>query len=126
MKNYLKKIIFIIAFILPLFNLTGFAQQTEVKQTVITGVITDATDKDPIPYVTVLFKGTGIITKSDADGKFVISTRETHTELQFSYVGYKSSFVSVKPGESQVINVKMQSESQSLSEVVISSNKRPA
>ena len=126
MKNYLKKIIFILAFILPLFNLAGFAQQTEVKQTVITGVITDATDKDPIPYVTVLFKGTGIITKSDADGKFVISTRETHTELQFSYVGYKSSFVSVKPGESQVINVKMQSESQSLSEVVISSNKRPA
>lgn len=126
MRFLIHKTILLLVFFVPSLSLTGYAQQTEAKQTVITGVITDATDKDPIPYVTVLFKGTGIITKSDADGKYVISTRALHSELQFSYVGYKSSYVKIKTGETQVVNIKMQSEAQSLSEVTITSNKRPA
>jgi len=104
-----------------------FQVQAQVQQqTVISGVVTDAADKDPLPYVTVLFKGTNIITKTDADGKYSIATMETHAQLQFSYVGYKAAFIDVKPGITQVINVKLQSESQNLTEVVISSNKRPA
>ncbi len=121
MKKF-KKFIYICAVMMPL----AFQATAQVPRTVVTGVVSDVADKDPIPYVTVLFKGTGIITKTDADGKYVISTSETHTVLQFSYVGYKSTFITIKPGESQVVNVKMQSESQALNEVVISSNKRPA
>jgi len=104
----------------------GFQAVAQTPQTVISGVVTDVADKDPLPYVTVLFKGTNIITKTDVDGKYVISTSETHPQLQFSYVGYKSSYVDIKPGETQVVNVKLQSESQVLNEVTISSNKRPA
>lgn len=118
----LKKIIYICAALLPM----AFHATAQVPQTVVTGVVTDVADKDPLPYVTVLFKGTGITTKTDADGKYYISTSAEHTVVQFSYVGYKSAFMTIKPGQSQVVNVKMQSESQSLTEVVISSNKRPA
>jgi hypothetical protein len=121
MKHRLKKIIFIFTLVLPFL---GF--QASAQQTVITGVITDASDKDPIPYATVLFKGTGIITKTDADGKYVISTSEVHDQLQVSYVGYKTAYATVKTGESQVLNIKLQSESQSLTEVTITSNKRPS
>ncbi|WP_158797468.1 DUF5686 and carboxypeptidase-like regulatory domain-containing protein [Pedobacter sp. L105] len=95
-------------------------------KTVITGVVVDAADRDPIPYATVLFKGTQIITKTDADGKFVISTSEKHDQLMVTYVGYKAAFYTIKVGETQVINVRLQSESQSLTEVTIKSNKRPA
>jgi len=122
MKIRIQTIILICALALPFFAVKALAQQ----HTVISGVVTDAADKDPIPYVTVLFKGTNIITKTDADGKYSISTSEVHNQLQFSYVGYKSNFATVKPGETQVINIRLQSESQSLTEVVISSNKRPA
>lgn len=127
MKPHLKKIILICALVMPFFAFKSAAQQpATVSRTVITGTVSDATDKDPVPYATVLFKGTGIITKTDVDGKYTISTSEQHTQLQISYVGYKTSYVTVKPGENQVVNVKLQSESQKLTEVVISSNKRPA
>ena len=122
MKNQFKRFIYLCAFLLPM----GFQAVAQTPQTVISGVVTDVADKDPLPYVTVLFKGTNIITKTDVDGKYVISTSETHPQLQFSYVGYKSSYVDIKPGETQVVNVKLQSESQVLNEVTISSNKRPA
>jgi len=121
MKPYLKRFILILTVALPLFSFQASAQQT-----VVTGVVTDAADKDPIPYATVLFKGTNIITRTDADGKYTLATEEKHTELQVSYVGYKTAILTIKVGESQVVNIKMQSESQSLTEVVISSNKRPA
>jgi hypothetical protein len=123
MKSYLIKIIYAGLLILPLFLSVGYAQN---KQTVIHGIVTDIADKDPLPYVTVLFKGTEIITKTDADGKFTISTSEIHNQLQFSYVGYKVAYVDITPGETQNINVRLQSESQSLTEVVISTNKRPS
>ena len=70
MKTRIQTIILICALALPFFAVKASAQQ----HTVISGVVTDATDKDPIPYVTVLFKGTNIITKTDADGKYSIST----------------------------------------------------
>jgi len=121
MKSLVKKTIFIIAFILPLL-----AFQAAAQQTVISGVVTDAADKDPIPYATVLFRGTSIITKTDADGKFQISTSEVHDQIQISYVGYRTSYIPIKTGESQVVNVKLQSESQNLTEVTIKSSKRPS
>jgi hypothetical protein len=120
MTDKVKRIILILAFLLPLFALKALAQNT-----VITGVIMDAKEKDPMPYVTVLFKGTNIITRSDADGKFRISTSQGHTELQFSYVGYKTSFVTVKTGQTQDIIVNLEPESTSLKEVVVSAGKRP-
>ena len=121
MKSHVKKIILLLSFALPFL-----AFQAAAQQTIITGVVTDAADKDPIPYATVLFKGTNIMARTDVDGKYTLVTSEKHDEIQVSYVGYKSSFLPVKAGETQVINVKLQSESQSLNEVVISSNKRPA
>jgi len=123
MNNQFKKIIYICTLLLP-FAFQGSAQ-TQVARTIITGVVTDAADKDPLPYVTVLFKGTGIITKTDVDGKYTLVTSETHPQVQFSYVGYKSAYADIKPGQTQVVNMSLQSESQSLTEVVISTNKRP-
>jgi hypothetical protein len=115
-----KRILFAVAFLLPFFALDAIAQNT-----VITGIVMDAKEKDPMPYVTVLFKGTSIITKTDADGKFTISTSLGHTALQFSYVGYKTSFVTVKTGQKQDIVVKLDPEATSLNEVVVTAGKRP-
>jgi hypothetical protein len=121
MKNYIHKILYILALVLPLSAFTATAQIT-----VVSGIVTDAKDKDPLPYVTVLFKGTNIITRTDGDGKFNISTAEAHTQLQFSFVGYTTKIVTIKAGEAQDISVKMDAEAMALNEVVISSGKRPS
>lgn len=121
MKNQIQKIIYIWALLMPLL-----AFQASAQSTVITGLITDAKDKDPLPYVTILFKGTNIVTRSDADGKFSISTSEKQSQLQFSFVGYKTKVVDVKPGETQNISVKLDPDATSLNEVVISRGKRPS
>ena len=121
MKNYINKILFVLALLLPLS-----AFQVMAQNTVVSGIITDAKDKDPLPYVTVLFKGTSIITRTDADGRFNISTAEAHTQLQFSFVGYTTKIITIKAGEVQDISVKLDAESMALNEVVISSGKRPS
>ncbi|MET3114420.1 hypothetical protein AAKU52_002154 [Pedobacter sp. CG_S7] len=121
MKNHLKKLTYIWAFLLPLM-----AFQVSAQNTIVTGIVTDAKDKDPLPYVTLLFKGTSIITRTDADGKFTISSPGNYSELQFSFVGYGTKIIAIKPGEVQEIAVKMDAESTSLNEVVISSGKRPS
>nr|WP_199081361.1 carboxypeptidase-like regulatory domain-containing protein [Pedobacter sp. ASV19] len=109
MKNQIHKIIYIWALLLPLL-----AFQASAQSTVVTGLITDAKDKDPLPYVTILFKGTSIVTRSDADGKFSISTSEKQSQIQFSFVGYKTKVVDIKPGETQNISVKLDPDATSL------------
>jgi hypothetical protein len=118
MKNI--RLIFVFTFLLSFLAINVSAQTTVIK-----GIVTDAKDKDPLPYVTVLFKGTSIMTRTDADGRFTISTTAPHNTLQFSYVGYKSEFVTITPAQSQEISVKLMPEATNLNEVVVTAGKRP-
>lgn len=65
------------------------------------------------------------MTRTDADGRFTISTTAPHNTLQFSYVGYKSEFVTITPAQSQEISVKLMPEATNLNEVVVTAGKRP-
>lgn len=65
------------------------------------------------------------MTRTDADGRFTISTTASHNTLQFSYVGYKSEFVTITPAQSQEISVKLMPEATNLNEVVVTAGKRP-
>ena len=104
-----------------LFTLTASAQST-----VVSGTITDAKDKGPLPYVTVLFKGTQLMTKTDAAGKYTLKSATPYTQIQVNYVGYKTQVLKIVPSTEQVVNVKLQEESQSLTEVNISAGKKAA
>lgn len=123
MKNYLQKLTYRFALV---FSIMAAALQVSAQSTVVTGIVSDARDKDPLPYVTVLFSGSKLITRTDVDGKFSISAPDAQTKLQFSFVGYSTKIVTIRPGETQHIDVKMDPESTALNEVVISSGKRPA
>lgn len=72
---------------------------------------------DPVIGCTVVVKGQkdGVIT--DLDGNFTISVSGSRVQLEFSYIGYKKKTVDV--GDLGVINVKMESDNQLLSEVVV-------
>jgi len=116
--NY-NKSFYLLATFLLLFTLTAAAQQT-----IVSGVITDAKDKSALPYVTVMFKGTKLVTKTDANGKYTLSSATPYSQVQINYVGYKTQTITIKPSVTQTVNVKLLEESQSLTEVNISSGKK--
>ncbi|HEX2609254.1 MAG TPA: hypothetical protein VHK91_17855, partial [Flavisolibacter sp.] len=69
----------LLPFFLMLLSLTGFAQVTTIK-----GSVVDAATRIPIGFANVYFKnGKGII--ADSSGHFEISTTTSSSELQVSY-----------------------------------------
>lgn len=93
------------------------------QQTKVTGKVTDGKHKQPMPYVTVSFKGTAIQTKTDQNGSFTLIGSKDQSQLQFNYIGYKEILKAVKPAQSQDIEVKMFETTQQLTEVKITGGK---
>lgn len=93
------------------------AQQQPKKKRTVTGTVVDAENGDPVIGATVVVKGQkdGVIT--DLDGNFTIAISGSKVQLEFSYIGYRKKTVDV--GDLGVINVKMESDNQLLSEVVV-------
>ena len=93
------------------------AQQQPKKKRTVTGTVVDAENGDPVIGATVVVKGQkdGVIT--DLDGNFTIAISGSKAQLEFSYIGYRKKTVDV--GDLGVINVKMESDNQLLSEVVV-------
>ena len=93
------------------------AQQQPKKKRTVTGTVVDAENGDPVIGATVVVKGQkdGVIT--DLDGNFTIAISGSKAQLEFSYIGYRTKTVDV--GDLGVINVKMESDNQLLSEVVV-------
>ncbi|MBX2900293.1 MAG: carboxypeptidase-like regulatory domain-containing protein [Cyclobacteriaceae bacterium] len=91
-------------------------------QTSVKGTVLDSETKEPIPFVNVYFKGAtqGVVT--DMKGQYTIHSSETHNELYFSFVGYKTSIRKIT-AFNQTINVRLEVESMMLKEVVVSSGK---
>jgi hypothetical protein len=115
-RNSLKSTLFLFFFLL--LTSTAFGQRTEV-----TGIVVDAKDKQALPYLTVTFKGTSIQTKTDAKGSYTISSPNPQTLLQFDYIGYKRIVKTIKPNESQTLNVEVAEDSQQLTEVNVTAGK---
>ena len=92
-------------------------QQQPKKKRTVTGTVVDAENGDPVIGATVVVKGQkdGVIT--DLDGNFTIAISGSKAQLEFSYIGYRKKTVDV--GDLGVINVKMDSDNQLLSEVVV-------
>lgn len=109
MKLKCKPIIFIIIWIMA--NGVLWAQTTT-----ITGVVTSADDKQPIPGVTVVIKGTTTGTITDLDGRYSLQAKANDT-LAFSFVGMKPQFHAV--GANKTIDVVLKSAATLMDEVVV-------
>jgi iron complex outermembrane receptor protein len=104
----------IVQFIL-LFGLL-YGQNLYAQKRVITGVVTSADDKAPIPGVSVKVKGLdgGAVTK--ADGSYQITIRNGRI-LVFSYIGFETEEAEID-GKTQ-INVSLKAAANQLNEVSI-------
>lgn len=90
----------------------------------ISGVLTDKEmNNEALPFANVLIKGTNINVNTDVDGKYSLSVNPGNYTLIFSFLGYetKEAPVTVKAGETVVINQVLSSGSFTLKDVVVKS-----
>ena len=105
-----RKIIFYLILMGSFFSLS--AQNIGIK-----GVVTSSEDGMSLPGVSVLVSGTNKGTTTDLDGKYELKNVDSKATLTFSYVGYTNQIIQVNGQET--INVILKSESQQLTEVVV-------
>ncbi|SMB93365.1 TonB-dependent receptor plug [Hymenobacter roseosalivarius DSM 11622] len=97
---------------------TGFAQTTAAQPAAqtVTGTITDAADRSPLPGVTVLLKGTTTGASTDPGGQFSLPIPANGATLVITAIGYVRQEIRTTGGE---LRVALKSDVKQLSEVVI-------
>lgn len=91
--------------------------------TVVKGYVKDANSGERLPYVTVNFVSSNVGTNTDENGYFELKTDKPYTQLQFSYVGYKTIVKTVQSGLEQTLNIQLSTAAKELNEVVIKPKK---
>ena len=100
-----------------LFLLSGLAALTVNAQNLtVKGTITDGASGDPVPFASVVVKGTGAWCTSDADGNFSVEAPATAT-LSVESLGYVSAEVAVNGKNS--LNITLYPDLDQLSEAVV-------
>ncbi len=105
------------------FNALQFNAQYTIK-----GKIFSVTNKEPLPFVAVLIKGTNYGAQTDFDGNFIIKTPKLGDSIVASYVGYRRLSRPInKSLKEQEINFPLSNtEGVSLDEVVVLGGDNPA
>lgn len=83
----------------------------------ITGKVTEAKTKQPIPGASILVKGTFIGALTDLDGNYKIDVPSGDATLVYSYLGYNT--VEIKVGAQSVIDVELSETSIQIEGVVV-------
>ena len=105
------KLIFILIFCFPLVVLS--------QQTVITGVVTDASTNEKLPYVSVRFLDSKIGTLTDSVGRFKLETYYATDSLRFSLSGFVTQTIRIKKDETQEVTIQLGILTDDLDEIVI-------
>jgi hypothetical protein len=117
MQIFKYHIFTIIILITPLVSVNSFSQKP--AKTIVHGLVTDALTGDPIPFASVIFKGTTVGTLTDNSGKYYLDTSLPATIIAFSFLGYEAESRIITPGTDQTINISLKINSISLDEVII-------
>ncbi|MCD0488678.1 TonB-dependent receptor [Pedobacter sp. MC2016-14] len=92
------------------------AAQAQTRQ--VTGKVTDKSNNETIPGVSITVKGTNVVVSTDTKGEFKIAVPTTGTVVLVArYVGYKPSEITV--GTQTKINFSLAEDVNTLNEVVV-------
>ena len=84
------------------YSLLQIAQTTSVE-----GRIFDGETGEPLPFVTVSFKGTNEGTTSDIDGRYALRTNERVGRIHISFLGYLSQTIQIQKEVRHVTKLNM-------------------
>lgn len=100
-----------------LFLLSGFTALTlNAQNLTVKGTITDGNNGDPVSFASVVVKGTGVWTTSDAEGSYSVQAPANGT-LSVSSLGYIAKDVAING--SQTVDIKLFQDMDQLSESVV-------
>lgn len=94
----------------------SLVNQTQQQTSRITGTVTSATDRMPLPGLSVAVKGTTIGTVTNMDGKYALDVPGNAT-LVFSFIGYSTREVEVQGRN--IVDVVMEESVKAIDEVVV-------
>ena len=108
-----KKILCCLVGLLCLFSLEG---QNEIR---IKGLVTDSVSGEPLPYVSIIVKGTTTGAATDLDGRFSLTVPSSASGkmLEVSYLGYSTKQIPLKSGQS--LSIQLAPTGIALNEVVV-------
>ena len=86
------------------------------QQVIVSGTVTDAADRQTLPGVNVVVKGTLTGTITGVNGEYSLMAKPGDV-LVFTFIGYLPQEVAV--GEGNVVNVAMRTDVQALDEIVV-------
>ncbi len=96
------------------------------QKTVVTGKITESQTGLPIPYATIVFKGTYIGTMSDLNGNFNLSTLTPTNAIEISSIGFKKITLTIELQHSINLDIKLEEDIIMTGEVVVKPGENPA
>ena len=109
----LCRVALVLLFLVPAIS---SLQANPSQNKTISGVVTSATDSEPLIGVSVQVRETATGGITDIDGRYSVSAQQGQT-LVFSYIGYQSQ--EIKVGTSSVINVVLKEDTEMLDEVIV-------
>ncbi len=92
----------------------------------ISGKVTDALTNEPIPFATIVLKGSTIGTNTGMDGNYSLITTTPTDSIICTMLGYRNVTLRVKKGQVQKANFAMKASYYDLKEVEIKAGENPA
>lgn len=102
--------------LLALMMLLFSVNQMSAQGKEISGVVTSAQDKLPLPGVNIMIKGTKTVAVTGFDGEYIIKASPNDI-LVFSFIGFQNQEVAV--GNQLKLNVALSEDTNKLNEVVV-------
>ncbi|GAB2693732.1 DUF5686 and carboxypeptidase regulatory-like domain-containing protein [Mucilaginibacter koreensis] len=106
---------YFVAVLLSFFALTSFAQQVTLS-----GIVTTEGGK-PVPFASIVIKGTSKGTSANSDGHYAFNIAPGNYELFYKAIGYKQVNRKIELTTNRTVNVTLPAETYQLNGVVISS-----
>ena len=104
-------------FTMVILLMTCLLQQAYAQDRSLSGRVTDRSNGQGLPGVTVLVKGTTVGASTNVDGTFSLSVPSTATTLAFSSIGFVT--VELPIADNKTFNVALATDAKQLGEVVV-------
>ena len=109
------------------FFLISFSFFTQaLAQFTVKGKVTDAQTSDPIPFASILLKGTSIGISTDFEGNYLIQARLLPDSIVVSYLGYINAAKALSREPDQTINFQLKPSDFELEAFVFEAGENPA
>jgi hypothetical protein len=112
---------FLFVSILLVFCFSGWSQTYEIS-----GRIKDASTKEPLAFVNVIYNAGKHGVVSNIDGYYTLRSFAKPLEITFSLIGYEVKTVSLDTLTTNHLNIELQPKSVSLNEIVVKPGVNPA